>query len=271
MPIHFLLGEDPDSSTLVTVEILEPAGEAVRTYATDPEAAGDEDYSEIDGLEAGLNTVTWDFRHEPMTAVEDLMRYGSAGGRMASPGIYRIRLTVGETTAGSDVRLIPDPRWDATDAEYREQDAFLARVGATADQLYASVNRGRRVRDQVASVLERAVEIEGADTLRAVGDSLTADLETWETTVVQAKQETFQDVINFQNRLDAQILHLFGSVDGTEPPVTEGARERLADLEEEWSERSDAFAALMDRLAAFNALIRELEVPPVVIPGDDAP
>ncbi|HSR43185.1 MAG TPA: hypothetical protein VLL48_13450, partial [Longimicrobiales bacterium] len=269
VPIHFILAEAPDSTTLVTVEILEPAGEAVRTYATDPEAAGDEDFTEIEGLEAGLNTVTWDFRHEPMTTVDGLLEYGSTGGRMAAPGIYRIRLTVGETTAGSDVRLIPDPRWDATDAAYREQDAFLARVGAMADELYESVNRARRVRDQIASVLEHAAEMEGADSLRAAGEALTADLEAWESTVVQPKQETFQDVINFRNKLDAQLLHLFGSVDGAEPPVTEGARERAEDLEEAWSGRRGAFAELMDRVAAFSALIRELEIPPVVVPGDE--
>jgi len=269
VPIHFILAEAPDSTTLVTLEILEPAGGVVRTYATDPEAAGDEDFTEIEGLEAGLNTVTWDFRHEPRAAVEDLMRYGSTGGRTASPGIYRIQLTVGETTAGSDVRLIPDPRWDASDAEYRDQDAFLARVGALADELYEAVNRERRVRDQIESVLERTAGREGADTLRTVGDSLTAALEAWENTVIQPKQETFQDVINFHNKLDAQILHLFGSVDGAEPPVTEGARERLSDLEEAWSGRRGAFDALMDRVAAFNALSRELEIPPVVVPGDD--
>lgn len=268
--IHFLLGEVPDSAGDVTLEIVEPTGRTVRTYHAEPEAERGPGSSELGALKEGLNRVLWDFRHEPMSTVHGLMSFGSTDGRMAAPGAYEIRLSVGERTATTDVRLLADPRWDAPEPAYREQDAFLAHAHEIGDELYRSVDRLRSIREQVESVVERvdAAEPEVPEGLRVEADSLLAALDAWESTVVQPRQETFQDVINFPNRLDAQVLHLIGSVDGTEPPLTDGARERLRDLDGEWSERRSAFQQLLGRVEAFNRSVRDQGIEAVTIPGD---
>jgi len=262
VPIHMSFASAPD--TLVTLEVLTPAGQAVRTYASDPEAAGDEDFDRLPELEAGLNRVVWDFRHQAPTIVEGLTIFGNTSGRMAVPGAYQIRLTVGGTVATTDVRIVQDPRWDATPAQHREQDRFVATVHGLVDELYASVKEGRRIREQVEGVVARARRMEGADTVVSAGESLVEGLKEWETTVIQPRTTNFQDIINFRNKLDAQLLHLSSSVDGTEPPVTEGARERLPDLRDAWAERRAAFDDLVTRVDDFEALVREEEVPAVV-------
>jgi hypothetical protein len=87
-------------------------------------------------------------------------------------------------------------------------------------------------------------------------DSLVAALEAWEEPLVRPRQQTFQDVINFLNQLDAQVLALIGSVDGTEPPVTAGASERLDDLEAAWPPHRAAMEALLSEdVAAFERLL----------------
>ena len=66
------------------------------------------------------------------------------------------------------------------------------------------------------------------------GEALQDRLKAWEQALIQPQQKTFQDVINFNNKLNAEFMHLKGYVDGAQPEVTAGALERLNDLEVLW-------------------------------------
>ncbi|MEJ2205533.1 MAG: glycosyl hydrolase [Gemmatimonadota bacterium] len=262
--IFFSFVEEPEG--LVTLEILDATGEVVRTYATDPEAAGDERYSTLTRPEAGLNRQAWDFRAEALPEVDGLIPFGSLQGRQLPPGDYLVRLTHGEVAMMVSLKVEPDPRRTATAAQYTEQDRLLARAHGVVRDLYESVIGLRSVREQVQALVEKTADHEAHDTIAAAAGSLTERLDSWEDVLVQPDQKTFQDVINFVNQLDAQVLALIGSVDGTEPPVTQGARERLRDLDDAWSDHARTRDAILSEdLDAFEALLEELGIPHIVI------
>ena len=79
---------------------------------------------------------------------------------------------------------------------------------------------------------------------------------------LQAKQQTFQDVINFPNQIDGQLMHIQGVIDGSYPPITQGQKERASDIMHAWDEKQ-AFLQyyLSTELVEYNSLIREREVP----------
>jgi hypothetical protein len=263
--IFFSFAAAPEG--LVTLEILDAAGTAVRTFATDPKEAGNEALSKLPAPTAGLNRLGWDFRTEALPRVEGLMPYGSLQGRQLPPGAYQVRLTHGDATATVPLRVDPDPRRTATLAQYAEQDRVVAGAQEMARDLYESVLSLRSVKEQVEQVVASTADHEASDTIAAAGDALTEKLSGWEGELVQPGQKTFQDVINFLNQLDAQILALVESVDGSEPPVTRGAQDRLRDLAAEWGAHARARDALLqDDLAAFEALLDRLGVPHVILP-----
>ena len=269
--IFYRFDEAPEG--LVTLEILDDAGEVVRTFATDPAEAGDGDYSSL-SAPAGLSRLAWNYRGEGLPEVDGLVPFGSLQGRLVPPGSYRVRLTHGESSQIRTLEVRPDPRRSATMAQYAEQDRVVRDARELARDLYASVISLRSVREQVGQVVESAADTEHADTVAAVGDALRDSLTAWEDEVVQADQRTFQDVINYLNQLDAQILALIGSVEGTEPPATEGVRERLGDLSDAWSAQARRRDTLLnEELARFEALLEELGIPHVVIrrPEDARP
>lgn len=263
--IFYSFAQAPEG--LVTLEILDAGGRVVRTYATDPGEAGDSTYSRLPKPEAGLNRSAWDFRSEGLPRVEGLMPYGSLAGRTLPPGGYRVRLTHGEASATVPLEVAPDPRRSATVAQYAEQDRVVAQAQEMARDLYESVLSLRSVQAQVERVVADAAEHEAADTVAAVGGALVEKIAGWEAELVQPGQKTFQDVINFLNQLDAQILALVESVDGTEPPVTRGARDRLGDLAGEWSGHARARdSILQEDLAGFERLLDALGIPHVILP-----
>ena len=151
-------------------------------------------------------------------------------------------------------------------AQYREQDAFLGDAAALLRTVNESLITVRSIRDQVADLMARAADVDGAESVQEVGQALIDKIDAWEEQMAQTRQETFQDVINFPNKFNAQVIALLGSVDGTEPPVTRGARDRLADLQNEWVAHAVALEALAGAdVDAFNSAVSGAGVPAVII------
>ena len=160
-----------------------------------------------------------------------------------------------------------DPRVVTTPEQWREMTAFLDDIRETVDAIHRAVIRMRKVRDQVNALVELTSDHAEADTLAALGDTVKTAITAWEETLVQPKQQTFQDVINFPNRLNAQFLNLMNLIDGSGPPVTQGARARFVDLMAEWTERqAEMRRILAEDVAAFNAMFESLGIPAVIVP-----
>ncbi len=259
--IFYAFAEVPDS--LVTIEVLDADGRALRTYATNPEAAGDEAYSSLPVPKAGLNRLAWDFRHDAIPGVDGYRHFGSLQGRVVAPGDYQVRLTHDGASLTAPITVAPDPRWSATQAQYETQEGFVAAAQQVVRDLYGAVTELAGVSEQVAAVVERTEDHPLADSIRSSGESLTGAITEWEEELIQRRQQTFQDVINFRNKLDAQILALIGSVDGTEPPLTAGAQERWTDLQGEWAAHENTLGQLLEAVDAFNDFLVESGVQPI--------
>ena len=255
------LADAPDS--LATLEILRN-GQVIRTYATNPTAYGDSTVSQLN-IREGFNRIAWDFRTERIPAVPGLFVFGNLAGRTVSPGQYTARLTVQGESQSVNFDLRPDPRISVPTGAFAAQEQFIEEAGTMLSSLHQSVTAMQQAQSQVDALIGRLNDHPEADRIEEAGNALTDSIHTWADNLVQPKQETFQDVINFQNKLSAQILALIGSVDGTTPPVTQGAQDRLLDLRQEWNGHRDTFDRLVIQLRAFNQLLRDLNVPGIVV------
>jgi len=108
------------SSSPVTLEIVNAAGQAVRRYSSaDAVAPVDPDTSQVmaewqrssapPSAAAGMHRVVWDFRPQPPAGGR-----GRGGGRGApppvAPGAYSVRLTVDGQSYTQPLAVKPDPR-----------------------------------------------------------------------------------------------------------------------------------------------------------------
>ena len=109
--LHFYLAEKPNNNETVKLEILDEAGNIVRTYSS-------KEKNKLNRIKAtkGLNTFTWDLRHQGPFLVKSLVtmviRNPSPGPR-AVPGSYTVRLSVGDWSASHPLAILPDPRWES--------------------------------------------------------------------------------------------------------------------------------------------------------------
>lgn len=141
----------------------------------------------------------------------------------------------------------------ADETERREVPSARARgtAGGAADS-------GGGARDPAARVL-------------ALGSALLDSLGMVEDSLVQWDTHDGQTVLNAPSRLNFHYIYLMGSVEGADEGVTEGAREVFRDLNARWYPLRDRLDVLMsDKVAIFNAAVREAGIQPVEIPKRSA-
>ena len=91
-------------------------------------------------------------------------------------------------------------------------------------------------------------------------------LNEWETKLIQPNQKTFQDVINFNNMLNAQFMHLKAFVDAHDPELTQGAKQRYKDLIAIWSKyKTELDQIINNDFKAFEKNYREAQVPLIMV------
>ena len=91
-------------------------------------------------------------------------------------------------------------------------------------------------------------------------------LNEWEIKLIQPNQKTFQDVINFNNMLNAQFMHLKAFVDADDPELTQGAKQRYKDLIAIWSKyKTELDQIINNDFKAFEKNYREAKVPLIMV------
>lgn len=285
--IDFVLPAKPDSARPVRVEILGEGGAVLRRYPTPRDrmaASGPGGGPAAPGFApvAGHNRLVWNLRTEGHRVIPGLVYDGPTSGWVVAPGTYAVRLLVGRDTLVRPLEVRDDPR-DATVGTVAERAAGHARRAETAralaarvDEITGAVLQLRDVRDQVTRLADRA-KAEGAtdDAARTALASLgtrAADVARrvgeLEATLVQLKRRTQQDVVNFPPALLDHYLFVARTADATEPPMTRGLTDRVADLDVEWRARREAIDALLSRdIGELNRLARDAGVRAVVTPA----
>ena len=269
--VHFALAEAPAEGTDVTVEFLSAAGGVIRTYSTSP----DEDLSpgaRPIAAGAGLNRVTWDLRHEQIPNIPGAYVFGSLAGRRVVPGMYSVRLTVGDVVQTQPLEVRMDPRVDATMADYLEQDVFVASVASELTDIHHSAIDVNDVNGQIETLLGRIEGLDGADRVDELAGDLTEDLTTVADSLYQARVVDGQTVINFPSRLKFQYVWLHGNADGAETGVSRGSEDVLGDLRVRWTQHRATVSDLLGpRLDELNDLLQELGFGRIIPPDRPRP
>jgi len=132
--------------------------------------------------------------------------------------------------------------------------------------LHESVNEMRKAKEQVKKHADLLENYENMDDLKKMGKSLQEKITKWEDNLIQSKQKTFQDVINFPNQLNAELLNLKSRVDTHDPIPTKGATQRLNDLQKQWNAHKDALQQIITTdVKEFNDLYKSKNLPAIIM------
>jgi len=272
MIIDYFLPEKLADSTVLTLDILDESESVIRSYTS----AAQKDFKPWTGgpskpqrlsAKRGLNRFNWDLRRDQLPAVEGVFVLGDYRGGVVGPGTYTLRLNTPSDTLTAEAKVLADPNLSSEAADYDAQQQITQGVETTVRDIHESVNRMRKVRDQLRALNKTLATHDEHTALVDRGQTILDSLTAWEEQLIQPKQKTFQDVINFPNQLNAELMNLKSRVDGIVPGATAGSRERLRDLQGEWAaHRAKMTRLIEDDVAGYNAAYAEAGLPAVVVP-----
>jgi hypothetical protein len=222
----------------------------------------------------GLNRFTWDLHYPDTREVPNVVNdEGSTRGPVVAPGTYTARLTVNGRAYSQPFVVRGDPRLNTTQAEYDAQLALALDVQRKTNELSDAV---RRIVTIERAMDERVAAAKGQSYAKRVADQVKpihAKLEAIRDSLVEIHSHTGQITLHFPIRYYNMLLSLAQMVQSADdgPTQQEGAIYR--DIAPKVDNQIGQLRSIeSNELAAFNALLRELNVPgvpttpPAVVP-----
>jgi photosystem II stability/assembly factor-like uncharacterized protein len=270
MIIDYFLPENMDSSKVI-VQILDNQNKVIRTLDNQKDKA----FVKYDGgpseklllpSKKGINRTAWDLRKESVAGINKVFVNGDYRGSLVAPNTYKIRLIAAKDTSLTEATILSDPRLKATKADFEAQEMMLTKIDKTVNDMHVTVNNMRKVKSQLESINNLLKDKTDHKELLDIGKAILKKINDWESNLISAKQETFQDVINFPNRLNAEFLDLKNRVDVHNPTVTNGAKTRLIDLDKEWATNKNVLDIIINEdITKFNELYKQKAIPGLIV------
>ncbi|MDB4850901.1 glycosyl hydrolase [Flavobacteriaceae bacterium] len=265
----YYLKNNIDSLTL-TLEVLEN-DKVIRTYTNKKKSnfkswPGGPSKPQILPSKKGINRFTWDFRRAPLPSIHKVFIFGGLAGSRVAPGKYTLRMTLGDVISETEATILPNPKVLSSAEDFVAQQKMLVSIENTVKEMHESVNQMRSAKTQLSHYANLLKDSKNADSLLEKGKELTKRINSWEENLIQAKQKTFQDVINFNNKLNAQLIQLKSYIDQANPKVTNGAKERFNDLMNDWQVyKNERDTIINTEMQAYNSLFKTLAIPALIL------
>lgn len=274
--LYYTLNAEPAlEEAPLTIEILSEEGDVIRTLSTDADKGaegGGRGSAYALPAKRGLNRGRWDFRTEPIEP--SLGEFAIAGGPdkivdgyNAGPGAYIVRLTFGETVIERPLTVRFDPGQDYDAADLAEQQRLVADAAAMLEEFHHSVTALRKVREQ-AELRASLADEGGLDDLADAAEAVAKAVTDWEEGLISTEREFFQDVLNWPDKLFADLQMLYGTLDDALPRASQGITDRFGDLKAVFTDAMAARDAIVEtEITAFNRRFREAGAEGLAVPA----
>ncbi len=248
---YYLSGLNPKDSLELKLEILD--GETViRTFSSKEKSP-----LKSATMVKGMNVLKWDLTVEPIKASKGVllaMETGVMPGYHVGPGTYTVQMTIGEYVKHQTMEVVKDPRDEASTEAIQAKTAIVKDMYSKIMDLYQTVGEMQEVREQVNTMSER---MSGDEEISEKGKQIKESIDGVEGEMISPKQKTFQDIINYRNQLDQHMHFLMQTIDGNDPPITQGEKDLLKELMDRYNGVMEKAGKIMkEDIQEFNTLLK---------------
>ncbi|MBL7848808.1 MAG: hypothetical protein JNL40_15175 [Cyclobacteriaceae bacterium] len=248
--IYYQLPKLADSIE-VKMEIKDAAGKVVRTYSS----KADEKYEGYPGgppanptlmKGKGLNRHVWDMRYPIMMGAPKVYIESSFRAHKASPGAYSVTVKYGSTESNADFKILPNPHYPTTPAQYEEYHTFMSEMESNLNTMHRQVATMLKARNQLEAVIKDMGTQEKYAALKKEAEALVKKMTAWDDDMLQRKAKAYDDVDNYENKFTANYMFLINQTESDIPRVNKPNRDRRAELEKDWAALEARSKAIME-------------------------
>ncbi len=260
--IHFYLKEKPADSVAVKLGFYDAAGKLIREYSTTAKERSDK--MEV---KQGANMFVWNMFYPDAKGFEGIVLWAaSLRGPRAVPGDYKVRLSVGDQSLEQPLRILKDPRSEATDADIKAQFDFITEVQGKVSEAHEAIVEIRDIRKQLNAYAERVKDNADMKDLAEKAKAIDKAMTAVEEALYQTKNRSGQDPLNFPIRLTNKLAGVAGLTSmGDYPPTAQAVavKNELTPLIDAELARFREIKA--KELPAFNQMVKEKGVDAVMV------
>lgn len=264
--IYYYFKEEPEEE--VILEFMDREGKTIKKYTG---RAGEEvrpgRFSMQLPVEVGMNRFVWNMLYPDTVRVPGAILWGGMlNGPVAVPGIYQVKLTVGEKSMTQSWAWKKDPRISTTQEEFQEQFDFLIQIQKKVSEVNTAINRLRDVKKQIDVLASKIREHEKGKQVIEAASRLKAKLISVEDVLIQSKSKSGQDPLNYPILLDNKIAALAGIVASSDSRPTDQSYEVFKELSAMANEQLARLKKIMEKdLPNFNDVVKKAKIPAIVI------
>ncbi|MDT5124123.1 MAG: hypothetical protein QOC96_3605 [Acidobacteriota bacterium] len=252
------------------------AGAPPSTPPEQPQAPSGEEVEEGGGAargpsripaEAGLNRFVWDLRYTDAARFPGIILWaGELRGPRAVPGNYQVKLTVGGKSFTQTFDVKKDPRLSISPEDFVKQFDLLMKIRDKLTETHNAITQIREVRRQVNDLTRRLQGQPNAKAIMDAAKSLNAKMTAIEETLYQTKNQSSQDPLNYPIKLNNKLAAVAGVVAEADAAPTAQSYTVYEELVSKINAQLQLLEQVMRTdLAAFNQLVREQNIPAVII------
>lgn len=250
---YFFVGQLPDSGE-IRMEIRNDAGELIRAYSTQPQIGSEES---LFSIRQGMNKWVWDLKlPEPKLLESAIFSLANTDGAYVPTGVYQLTLKGLGNEHSCKVEIKKDPRWEVSDEDLQAQFELTRKVQIEMEKIHAAIRSLRQIRSQIREQVELADKAGYKLGFKEEIQQVQARITGLEEQLIQTKNETDQDPINYPSKIDDQYAYLYSVVKAQDSRPTAGCYLRLSDLNKELEPLMDAYKKILEDV---NALDRQME------------
>ena len=245
MVIYYELPKINDTLA-ISMNIVDSAGKTVRSFSSEKDKnykahnGGGPKPAPILSKKEGLNRFVWDMKTAILPGIPDTYIESRFGGHVVPPGIYTIRFKAGDQTMTTNGKIVAMPTYITTPEQYAEYHSFMSEMEERLTEMHNKVNDLYKVQQQIKAVLK---DVSNAS-VKAEGEKLLKELDTWDKDMIQRKSQAYDDVENFPNKFTAEYLFLIDASNSTIPRVNKASKDRKMELDAQWNtfkKKADTF------------------------------
>jgi len=175
-------------------------------------------------------------------------------------------LTVAGKTLTQNFEVKKDPRIDTTPADFAKQFELLTKIRNKLNEMHSAILDIRNARAQMDDMVKHIKDQPEDKAVADAAKALNAKLSAVEEALYQVKNRSSQDPLNYPIRVNNKLAALAGVVGEADA----GPTDQCYTIYDELAAEADAQLAKLrqvmgEDLAAFNKLVREKNIPAVMV------
>lgn len=264
--IYYYFKEKPKGK--VMLEFLDAEGNFIRKFtARAREEAESRGFFRRIPAQTGMNRFIWNMRYPDAERVPGAVLWGGMlSGPVAVPGIYQVKLTVGEKSMTQKWEWKKGPRLLTSQEEFQEQFDFLIKIRDKVTEVNQAINQLRDVKKQIDQLSAKIRDLEKGKEVIKAGQNLRKKLTSVEDVLIQSKSKSGQDPLNYPILLDNKISALAYVVSGADARPTDQSYVLFKELAAKADEQISKLKAVIEQdLPAFNEVVKEAGIPAIII------